>query len=115
MDAEDRDTGEPLTRRPEHQGTFSLDGLTPLPGLAWLIRVRSQSDELVDVQNDLESPGFTTIDLKLNQDLGDSLRLFGGVNNLTDKQRNFDNASDFGPVSGRYIYAGVTLGFGKPL
>ncbi|WP_148864365.1 TonB-dependent receptor plug domain-containing protein [Marinobacter fonticola] len=115
LDAEDRDTGQPLTRRPEHQGTLSLDGLTPVPGMAWLARLRSQSDEVVDANSGHESSGFTTIDLKLNQDLGDNLRLFTGVNNLTDAQRNFNDANDFGPVSGRYIYAGVTLGFGNPL
>lgn len=115
LDAEDRDTGQRLTRRPRHQGTFALDGLTPVPGLGWLVRVRSQSDEVIDADNGYESPGFTTVDLKLNQTLGENLRLFGGVNNLTDAQRNFDDSSDFGPVSGRYIYAGVTLGFGKAL
>ena len=112
LDAEDLGTGEALTRRPRHQGQLSLDGLAPLPGMSWALRLRSQSDELVDPETGAESPAFTTLDFKLNQEFGDTLRLFTGVNNLTDVQRNFDDANDFSPIAGRYIYAGLTLGFG---
>ncbi|QCF27564.1 TonB-dependent receptor plug domain-containing protein [Hydrocarboniclastica marina] len=112
MDAEDLDTGQPLTRRPRHQAKFAVDGLAPVPGMSWLVRVRSQSDETVDADSGAESPAFTTVDFKLNQDLGRSLRLFTGIDNLTDTQRNFDDPDDFSPVYGRYIYAGLTLGFG---
>ncbi len=112
LEAEDLTNNQPLTRRPRHDVRAGFDGLTPLPGLSWLLRIRSQSDETVDAATNAVSPGFTTYDFKLNQDITDSIRLFGGVNNVTDEQRNFDNASDFGPVSGRYIYAGIEVGFG---
>lgn len=115
LDTEDLETGERLTRRPRHQGLVSIDGLAPLPGMSWLARVRSQSDEVVDAGTGAVSPAFTTLDLKLNQDIGQHLRLFTGINNVTDAQRNFNDASDFGPVSGRFIYAGLTLGFGNNL
>ncbi len=115
LDTEDLKTGEQLTRRPRHQGLASIDGLTPLPGMSWLARVRSQSDDVVDAETNAISPGFTTLDLKLNQDIGQHLRLFTGINNVTDAQRNFNDSSDFGPVSGRFIYVGLTLGFGNNL
>jgi len=115
LETEDLETGERLTRRPRHQGQISIDGQMPLPGLSWLARVRSQSDELVDAETDAISPAFTTLDLKLNQDIGQHLRLFTGINNVTNAQRNFNDASDFGPVSGRFIYVGLTLGFGNSL
>lgn len=115
LEAEDVDTGQPLTRRPRHQGQLSLDAPGALPGMSWLARVRSQSDEVVDAGTDAVSPAFTTLDLKLNQDIGQHLRLFTGINNVTDAQRNFNDSNDFGPVSGRFIYAGLTLGFGNNL
>ncbi len=115
LDAKDLDTDERLTRRPRHQGQMSIDGTMPLPGMSWLARIRSQSDEVVNAETDATSPAFTTLDLKLNQDIGQHLRLFTGINNVTDAQRNFNDAADFGPVSGRFIYVGLTWGFGNKL
>lgn len=115
LEAKDLQTGERLTRRPRHQGLVSIDGLAPLPGMSWLARVRSQSNEVVDAETNAISPAFTTLDLKLNQEVGQHLRLFTGINNVTNAQRNFNDASDFGPVSGRFIYVGLTLGFGNNL
>ncbi|PVY78123.1 outer membrane receptor for ferrienterochelin and colicins [Tamilnaduibacter salinus] len=112
LETEDLDSGQRLTRRPRHHGTLSLTGGTPVPGLSWLARMRAQSSELVDQESGAESPGFTTADIKLNQSIGDHLTLFTGVDNLTDEQRNFNDNNDFGPVSGRFFYAGLTLSFG---
>jgi len=111
LEAEDRTTGEPLTRRPQHQGRLALDAPLGLPGLAASVRVRSQSSETVDAESGHESPGFTTVDLKLNQTLGDSLRLFLGVDNITGEQRDFSDANDFSPVAGRLVYAGFRRNF----
>ncbi|XOZ32996.1 TonB-dependent receptor plug domain-containing protein [Halomonadaceae bacterium KBTZ08] len=110
--AEDRDTGQRLTRRPRHQGRLTLNGATPVQGLSWRVQVRSQSSELVDQETGAESPGFTTADLKINQSVGEHLTLFTGIDNLTDEQRDFNDSNDFGPVKGRYIYAGLSLNFG---
>lgn len=112
-EAEDRSGGVDLTRRPEHQGRVALDGRTGIPGMSWSTRIRSQSSEVVDASFGRTSPGFTTVDLKLNQRLGDNLKLFAGVDNLTDRQRDFDNQNDFGPVAGRFIYGGLTLKFAR--
>ncbi|WP_100639126.1 TonB-dependent receptor plug domain-containing protein [Marinobacter salexigens] len=111
--AEDRTTGFELPDRPRHQARLGLDGPAGIPGLNWSVRVRNQSSEYVDTDETKKSPGYTTVDLKLNQTLGDNLRLFAGVDNLTDTQRDFNDADDFGPVAGRFVYMGVTLGFGK--
>jgi outer membrane receptor for ferrienterochelin and colicins len=42
----------------------------------------------------------------LNQKLGRNVTAFA-VNNLFNRQRDFANASDFGPVAGRFIYLGA--------
>lgn len=112
-DAEDRATGKALPKRPRHQARLGLDGQAGIPGLSWSVRLRNQSSEFVDTNEAMKSPGYTTVDLKLNQALGDNLRLFAGIDNVTDKQRDFDDSDDFGPVAGRFVYLGATLGFSK--
>ncbi|MCH8499874.1 MAG: TonB-dependent receptor [Marinobacter sp.] len=112
-EARDRQTHEPLTRRPRHQVRLGLDGEMGVPGFSWSLRARQQSSELVSTESGARSPGYTAIDLKLNQDINRQLRLYGGVNNLTHQQRDFSDANDFGPVAGRFIYAGVRLLFGN--
>lgn len=112
MQTEDRSTGLDLNGRPEHQASLALDGQTGIPNLSWLVRVRGQSSEYIDASSDLKSPDYTTTDLKLNYRPADWLNLYGGVDNLTDVQRDFDNASeDFRPVGGRYIYLGLSMMF----
>ncbi|MFW5825866.1 MAG: TonB-dependent receptor plug domain-containing protein [Marinobacter sp.] len=110
--SEDRATGRDLNRRPEHQANLGLDGQTGLRGLSWTLRVRHQSAEFADAGLGLESPGYTTADLKLNYLPVDWLTLYGGVDNLGDVQRDFDNADeDLRPVEGRFAYLGFSMAF----
>lgn len=110
----DEQTGNELNRRPRHQANLGLDGPLLLAGLSWNARIRYQSDEFVNAADGTESPGYTTADLKLNYQLSDQLRLFAGADNITDEQRDFSNADeDLRPVAGRFLYAGLTVAFGK--
>lgn len=112
MQTEDLATGLDLNRRPEHQANLALDGRTWVDGLSWLVRVRGQSSEYIDAGLDMKSPGYTTADFKLNYLPADWLTFYGGVDNVTDVQRDFDNAGeDFRPVGGRYVYLGFSMDF----
>ncbi|GGY80718.1 TonB-dependent receptor plug domain-containing protein [Marinobacter zhanjiangensis] len=112
LQTEDRATGLDLNRRPQHQANLALDGQTGVDGLSWLVRVRGQGSEYVDAALDMKTPGYTTADLKLNYLPSDWLTLYGGVDNITDVQRDFDNADeDFRPVGGRYVYLGFSMSF----
>lgn len=53
------------------------------------------------------------MDLALNYRLSDATTLFAGINNLTNRQRDFGNPSDFGPVAGRFVYLGAKVAFGN--
>lgn len=108
----DKQTGHELTHRPRHQARLALDGPLPVPGLAWSVRVRYQSSEYVDAAEASRSPGYTAADLKLNYQINRRLRLFAGIDNVTDAQRDFSDSSDFRPVAGRFLYAGVSAAFG---
>ena len=53
------------------------------------------------------------MDVTVNHKLGNDLTLFLGVNNLTNRQRNFASANDFGPIAGRVAYVGAKYAFGN--
>ena len=77
------------------------------------VRARYQSDELVDSAGGTRSPAWSTMDVTVNHKLGNDLTLFLGVNNLTNRQRNFASANDFGPIAGRFVYVGAKYAFGN--
>lgn len=111
---EDKQTGNELNRRPWHQANVGVDGPLLLAGLSWSTRIRYQSDEFVTAAEGTESPGYITADLKLNYRFSDQLRLFAGADNITDEQRDFSNADeDLRPVAGRFLYAGLSVFFGR--
>ncbi|GAA4328754.1 TonB-dependent receptor [Pigmentiphaga soli] len=120
-DAKDLDSGNELTRRPRHVGRLGFDWRF-LPATELTMRTRVQSGELVSSDDVAQtsggaagggrSPGWTTVDLAVNHRIGRQLTLFVGVKNLFDRQRDFTNPTDFGPLRGRFVYAGARYAFG---
>lgn len=110
----DRHRGLELTRRPRDILRLGADWQAS-PKTSLGARLRYQSDEMVDSVSQARSPAWATLDVSLNHKLGQSSTLFLGVNNLTGRQRNFASDSDFGPVSGRFIYIGAKFAFGNAL
>lgn len=105
------DTGTELTRRPRQSLRLGADWqATPATTLS--LRARHQGSELVDTASGGRSPAWTTLDVALNHKLGRATTAFFGVNNLLDRQRAFGDPNDFGPLSGRFIYAGIRHEFG---
>ena len=110
----DLQTGNELNRRPKHQANLGVDGPLFFDGLSWAVRIRHQSEEQVSADSGTESPAYTTADLKLNYQFSNPVRLFAGVDNMTDEQRDFSNADeDLRPIAGRFVYAGLTVSLGK--
>ncbi len=68
-----------------------------------------QSKEFYDVDNFQESPAWTTWDLKLTQVITPGVKVFGGIDNLSDEHRNPRIASDNRPAAGRFIYLGLRI------
>ena len=107
-DSQDLDTGTELTRRPRSIARLGLDWqLQPATELS--VRARYQSSELAASTSPARSPGWATLDFVLNQKIGRDVTAFLGVKNLTNRQRDFSNASDFGPVAGRFLYVGARI------
>ncbi|MCH8505413.1 MAG: TonB-dependent receptor, partial [Ectothiorhodospiraceae bacterium] len=114
---ENRNTGQPLTRQPRVQMRLGLDWQVTRR-LELALRGRYQSSELVSsgrdgVEVDGRSPGWGVVDIKANYELTRRLRLFGGVDNVFDTQRSFDDPMDFGPVAGVFAYMGAAYRFGN--
>lgn len=108
--AENTDTQQVLTRRPRHIVRLGADwDISDQFSLS--SRLRYQSRELSSSDSSVWSPAWATLDIKASYHADASLTLFGGIDNATDRQRNFTSGTDFGPISGRFIYAGVTLAY----
>ena len=106
------DTGTELTRRPRLSLRLGLDWQASAAN-ALSLRARYQSSELVDTASGGRSPAWATLDLAFNHQLDRATTAFAGVNNLFNRQRNFGNPNDFGPLAGRFVYVGLRHAFGK--
>src|SRR5690606_5983557 len=117
LHAENEETGRELTRRPRHQVSAGADWrlLEFASGakLSLNLRGRFQSDELVSTEANGRSPDWFQLDSKLNLELTRQVRLFAGIDNLFDRQRDFTDPYDYSPIAGRYIYLGARYAWGK--
>lgn len=114
--ANNKTTRQPLTHQPEHIARIGLDWQAT-ERWDFTLRARYQSRELASsaqsfVDNSLQdadlawSPAWSTLDLKANYQATSAFRLFAGIDNLTNKQRDFSAGTDFGPITGRFMYLG---------
>ncbi len=108
----DRNTGLDLTRRPKSIVRLGADWQA-LPSTALSARLRYQSEEMVDSVSQARSPAWATLDVSLNHQVNPSSTLVFGINNLSNRQRHFADANDYGPIAGRYIYIGAKFAFGN--
>ena len=106
----DLETGREIAQRPKRVGRLALDWQA-LSRTRLSVRVRHQSSELSDVTNNLRSDPWTTVDLGIRQQLVPGLSAFLDVDNLFDRQRDFSQAHQLGPISGRLVMLGLRWGF----
>lgn len=105
-DSENKATGLALPDRPEHQLKTSLSWNSAHGTRVRLLHIL-QSHEYTDLENRRRSPSWQTFDLKVSQSLVEALTVYGGVQNLGDEQRNFEDPDDRRPVEGRFVYVGL--------
>jgi len=109
LDSEDRDTGKTLKERPRHQLRLGADYENKAWGTTLTLRGVYQSEEYFNSENTLESPAWTTWDVKLTQAVSKGLKVFGGIDNLTDEHRDPNTVHDNRPVAGRFVYLGLRV------
>jgi vitamin B12 transporter len=95
--------GNDLARRPRHAATFSADWTTP-----WVLElgadVRIVSGSYDDAANLTRLGGYAVVTLRAALPIGDTVELFGRVENLFDE--DYRTAAGYGtPGHGAYIGA----------
>ena len=108
LDTKDKKTGNALTNRPQDQAKLSVDYEYKPLGTTFSLRGVYQSEEYIDGGNTMESPSWTTWDLKINQRLSEKLKVFFGIDNVTNEHRNPNKPGrDFRPLEPRLLYLGL--------
>jgi len=99
--------GNDLLRRPHHVANADATYAWRF-GLTTTIAVTHASHAFEDAANTVRLGGYTLVDLRAEQPIGQGFSLFGRVENLTDK--NYETAYRYGTL-GRSLYAGVRATF----
>ncbi len=95
----------PLQSRPAHTVSSSLNYLL---GAGFEVSARSRMVSSAYLADDLESPGFVKLDVRLARRLFDSMQLYVGVLNALDSKDDPRRPGDQRPVAGRLWYVGIT-------
>ncbi len=110
LESEDKRTGFTLPNRPEHQLKAGIKYSHPEWKTELSLNAVYQSKEYTDETNTHESPDWSTADIKVNQPVYSSFTVFGGIDNVTDTQRDFSQADrDQRPEEGRFFYLGLRI------
>ncbi|HHI94474.1 MAG TPA: TonB-dependent receptor [Gammaproteobacteria bacterium] len=109
LDSEDRITGKTLRNRPRHLLKAGVDYEYKPWGTMVTLRGVYQSQEFYDADNLLNSPAWTTWDLKMTQSITSGIRIFAGIDNLTDEHRDPGIYYDNRPEAGRFVYVGLKV------
>ncbi len=105
LDAEDKDTGAPLTRRPHHKFVFNTTyALNRLMLNAQFLYVSKRYDAATD--RDLSS--FSLVNLSGSYELKENLSLFARIDNLLDE--DYEEAGGYS-TPGRCLFGGLRVTF----
>lgn len=94
----------PLSGRPPHTVMAALRAELPAE-LELVTRFRVVSDTFVD--ENLRSPGFNTLDVRLARTLWTGAQIYAGVRNALASRRDPGRTGDQRPFDGRTIYLGL--------
>ena len=99
------DTSEqPLVGRPPHTTYAALVATAPWD-LEVTVRQRIVTDAFIE--ENLRTPGFQMLDLRLAQTVWKEMMVYGGVLNLLDSRKDPDRLGDQRPLVGRTFYLGL--------
>ena len=105
-DAENRDNGAQLARRPRHAATVWGDWRTPF-GPVVGADIRLVGDSFDDAANRVRLDGYSVVDLRASLPLGERLELFGRLENVFDAQ--YQTAFGYA-TAGRGAFVGIRTG-----
>ncbi|MFN3371128.1 MAG: TonB-dependent receptor [Sphingomonadaceae bacterium] len=106
LDAENRDTGRRLARRPRDTLTAGLNWDAPLAGLALGAEVQHVGARFDNASNSRRVPGHTLVALRARLPVTDRIELTGRVENLLDE--TYETVFQYGQP-GRAAFLGARL------
>nr|WP_237392461.1 TonB-dependent receptor [Aurantiacibacter rhizosphaerae] len=104
-DAENRDTGLMLARRPRHAATVTAE-LRPVETVMLGADLRIVSGSFDDAFNSVRLDGYETFTLRGSWDVSERVQLFGRIENLWDEE--YQTAAGYG-TAGRGAHIGARL------
>ncbi|VVT12598.1 TonB-dependent receptor plug domain-containing protein [Erythrobacter sp. EC-HK427] len=104
-DAENRDTGNQLARRPRHALTLSAD-VSPVDALTVGADMRIVSDSFDDAGNFVPLDGYEVLTVRVAYDVTDAVQLYGRVENVWDT--DYQTAAGYA-TRGRVAFVGARL------
>ena len=105
VDAEDRDTGNRLARRPRHAATFTADW-DVFDALAVGADLRVVSDSFDDAANTVRLDGYEVLTLRAAYSVTDDVQLYGRIENVWDE--DYQTAAGYA-TRGRAAFVGARL------
>ncbi len=105
LDAENKDDGNELPRRPAHRVNAELDYRWN-NGLRTGITVNRVGKSFDNASNTREIDSHVLVDLRASMAIGDSLEVFARIENLLDEE--YETVFEYG-TQGRGVHAGVRL------
>lgn len=112
LKSEDKSTGLELAKNPENLLKLGIERNLFSNRSTLLVQTQYQSDSYVDAENLLKSPSWKIWDIKFDYKINKQLKVFTGIDNITDEHRDPEIAmQDLRPVPGRIFYAGAKYQF----
>lgn len=105
IDAENRETGRALARRPRHSVNTSVDYDWSF-GLKTGATITHVSSNLDNDFATTPTPGYVLVDLRASMPVTDNIELYGRIENLFDEE--YETIFQFG-TAGRSAFAGIRL------
>ncbi len=107
----DQELERPLPGRAPHTLLVSVTADTPI-GLSFYARARVATDAYID--DELRTPSFGTLDLRLSQRLWSGAQAYGSVLNLLGAQKDPSRIADPRPIEGRTFLVGLAADLPPP-
>ncbi|MCG8673105.1 MAG: TonB-dependent receptor [Pseudomonadales bacterium] len=98
-----------LNKRPRHQVKSNIDYQPNAGPFTISLLAQWQSKAWYNHEQNQQAVSWSRFDIKLNYDMTKHIKLYAGIDNIEDTQRDFSIEHDLRPDEGRFVYAGLKL------
>ena len=106
LNTEDKNTNKELLFTPDLSASLGLN-YQIIPNLTTNLSLRYIGEQYTNSQNTTKAEDYSLVDIGINYDINKTLAIYGGVDNIFDKQLE----EDIGVNVGVFFYTGVRIKF----